>query len=623
MARTTEENRMKYSLIVVSYNAVDDLYALLKSIKESKIEDAEVVLVDNSPEPLFGDYKPPADCRIPFVSMYSGKNVGFAAACNEGAKAAKGDILIFVNPDCEVYDDWADRLCARLEMPGIVAVGPLASGFVSAYQPARLYGVETLGKPAYDECLEKFAGQTLTGVKVLIGFFLAIKKSVYMDIGMMDEGCFLGSDDLDLSLRLRDTYGPECLAVAKDVCVMHAGHKSFQSRPSKIVDGLIKDSEDYLREKLYVKYGGKPPSAHELWGVAFWDTERPRPMTLTVAMICRNETENLRVLLPQLWFADEIIIADTSVFGEVMEIPHFDGISEKIKVVKFPWVNDFAAARNFSCAQATKEWILWLDADDRVTEHAGKLIRAALDKPGWRTWNKNVAFEFIVTNSESSSEQFHQMRLYPNNPAVTWRNKVHENPLNSLCDLGITPIATDIPIFHTGYATLEIRQAKHDRNMAILEEEGDSPGKFFNMGNSWSSVHDWAKAEANYRAILEGTFPAPLDESFKDHIRYMVAMCLFQQRKMDEAGPYLNDNKKPCSVALLGEYHYNKGNMDEALIAFREYLRLTKEPYFDPWMSWRPMLRKKAASYLVKILPRLESELVEVINAECPEVLSG
>ena len=36
------------------------------------------------------------------------------------------------------------------------------------------------------------------------------------------------------------------------------------------------------------------------------------------------------------------------------------------KVSTFPWVDDFSAARNFALSKATANWILWLDADDRI-----------------------------------------------------------------------------------------------------------------------------------------------------------------------------------------------------------------------------------------------------------------
>lgn len=632
---------MKYSLIIVAYKAEDYLRKCLKSIKDSDIQDAEIVVVDNSPEQIFGDSKPPAACRLPFRAIWKGENLGFAEGCNLGARNSSGEILVFVNPDTEVYTDWAERLSERL-VDGVVAVGPIASGFISGFQKASSYGITTLGRVAYDEAKDKFAGETLVGVKVLIGFFLMMRRKEFDEVGGMDKGCFLGCDDLDLSLRLRDMYGENCLAVAKDVCIMHDGHKSFESRPSKEVEKLIQESENHLREKLYAKHGGKPPSASELWGPAYFNTERIRPMTLSVCMIVRNEYKNLSKLIPQMQFADEIVLVNTD--------PSYDGLKSinemqkcsdlqtftedgngilrgKIKYHTFPWTKNFSEARNFALSKCTGDWVLWIDADDRIPEMTGKLIRAAMDKPGWKTWNRHCAFEFIVKNTNEGDTdqrafQFHQMRLFPNLPGVKWTNRVHENALNSLMDMGIQFIPTDITIHHTGYSDPEILKAKHARNMELLEMEEDSPAKRFNIGNSHGTVNDWDKAATEYKTVLETKWAESLDAGFIDHVRFMVAVSLFHQDKIKDAAPYLDGNKKPDSVHLLGEWHLKMGDKDAAYIAFREYLRLTAKPSFDPWMSFRYLMRRHAYHHLIGILSDITEETIKGADTEYPGLLS-
>jgi len=619
---------MKYSLIIVAYKAETYLRKCLKSIKESKIEDAEVILVDNSPEPIFGDKKEPANCRLPFKAIWDGQNLGFAGGCNLGVKFAKGEILVFVNPDTEVYEDWADRLAARLNAE-TVAVGPMASGYVSGYQKAQMYGVQSLGLKAWKECRKKFKGQTMVGVKVLIGFFLMMTRKVFDDVGGMDEACFLGSDDLDLSLRLRDMYGDKALAVAKDVCIMHDGNKSFQSRPSKEVEALVKQSEDHVREKLYIKYKGKPPSATELWGAPFWNTERERPMTVSVSMITSNESQNLRELLPQLGFADEIIICENGSKASKRWFKDFRRFCpakfrDKVKVFDYKWISRFGDARTFSLSKCTSDWILWLDADDRVPEHSGKLIRALLDKPGWKTWNKRCCFEFIVTNTgmvEAEDNTFHQMRLFPNLPGIKWTGRVHENVGNSLFDLGTEFIPTDIGILHTGYSNPELLKQKHARNKALLDLDDDTPAKRFNLGNSWGTIGEWGKAEAEYRSILTMEWSQKLNASFLDHVRYMVGISMQHQGKLKEAAPMLDGNKKPDCVHLLGEFHMANEDFDAAFIAYREYLNLTAKPVYDPWMSWRPKLRKHAYSQIIRLLLKFEEQAVNGANAEYPTLL--
>src|SRR3989442_14987598 len=54
------------------------------------------------------------------------------------------------------------------------------------------------------------------------------------------------------------------------------------------------------------------------------------------------------------------------------------------RVFRFPWVDDFAAARNESLRYATGEWVFWMDADDRLDEanrvKLGTLIAGLTDE---------------------------------------------------------------------------------------------------------------------------------------------------------------------------------------------------------------------------------------------------
>ena len=86
-------------------------------------------------------------------------------------------------------------------------------------------------------------------------------------------------------------------------------------------------------------------------------------MELSTALIVKNELNNLKELIPQISkFSDEIVIADTgSTDGTLEFLKNNNIIFKKIK-----WNNDFSYARNESVKLASKDFIMWLDADDRV-----------------------------------------------------------------------------------------------------------------------------------------------------------------------------------------------------------------------------------------------------------------
>lgn len=93
--------------------------------------------------------------------------------------------------------------------------------------------------------------------------------------------------------------------------------------------------------------------------------QKKKMATVSLCMIVRNEEEVLdRCLSSVQNLVDEIIIVDTGSTDRTKEIAQ----RYTQKVYDFEWVDDFSKARNFSFNKASKEYILWLDADDIVGE---------------------------------------------------------------------------------------------------------------------------------------------------------------------------------------------------------------------------------------------------------------
>lgn len=87
----------------------------------------------------------------------------------------------------------------------------------------------------------------------------------------------------------------------------------------------------------------------------------------------KNEEEVIgRCLESVKDLVDEINIVDTGSTDNTKQI--VEQYTERI--FDFEWIQHFAAARNYSFQQATKEFILWLDADDVFTEEDQKKFKA-------------------------------------------------------------------------------------------------------------------------------------------------------------------------------------------------------------------------------------------------------
>lgn len=144
--------------------------------------------------------------------------------------------------------------------------------------------------------------------------------------------------------------------------------------------------------------------------------------TISLCMIVRDEEQTLaRCLDSVAGLVDEIVVTDTGSADRTKEIAAQYG-----RVVDFPWCDDFAAARNFSFAQATKDYILWLDADD-VMEPADQERFAQL-KAGLDGTADVVLLPYHTALDENGQPAFtyFRERLLRRAAGFQWEGAVHE-----------------------------------------------------------------------------------------------------------------------------------------------------------------------------------------------------
>ncbi len=115
---------------------------------------------------------------------------------------------------------------------------------------------------------------------------------------------------------------------------------------------------------------------------------------LSLCMIVKDEIDYIEECLKKVSpYVDEMIIVDTgSTDGTLEVLEKFD-----CKVYHFEWCNDFAKARNFSVNKASHNWILFLDADEHVTEFDAEEVRK-LTSTNYGEIVGNITIRSFVTN---------------------------------------------------------------------------------------------------------------------------------------------------------------------------------------------------------------------------------
>ncbi|WP_417351791.1 glycosyltransferase family 2 protein [Flavobacterium alkalisoli] len=210
---------MQLSVIILNYNVRYFLEQCVLSVQKAlKDIDGEIIVVDNnSPD----DSCAMMNQRFPEVTLIENKdNAGFPKGNNIGVAAAKGEYICILNPDTVVAEDTFKKVLQFAKSKtnlGIVGV-KLVDGRGN-FLPESKRGVPTpwvaftkitaLNKAFSKSSLfNKYYVQHLsedqTGeVDILVGAFMVMKRELYLEVGGFDEGCFMYSDDIDLSYTVQ------------------------------------------------------------------------------------------------------------------------------------------------------------------------------------------------------------------------------------------------------------------------------------------------------------------------------------------------------------------------------------------------------------------------------------
>ena len=162
-------------------------------------------------------------------------NEGFAGNCNRGARAAVGDVLVFLNNDCTVHEGWLEPLEAALD--GYPVAGSLLLYPDGSVQHA---GVNVLRDPTGAlEGRNVTVGRSASEVQAVTGASLAIDADLFWSVGGFDTGYWNGYEDLDLCFKITEHTGRRCWFAAESVAT-HLESVSGPERWSKVNDNIAR-----------------------------------------------------------------------------------------------------------------------------------------------------------------------------------------------------------------------------------------------------------------------------------------------------------------------------------------------------------------------------------------------
>ncbi len=215
------------AVIVVTYNHADAIGRPLAALADELRDEDELIVVDNASSD--GTPAVVAELAPAATLLEAAANLGFPAACNLGAGAARADLLCFLNPDAVPEPGFRDAI----ERPALDGSGWTAwQALVASDGGERVSsagGVLHFSGVAWAGAAGRPRGATVERVGFLSGACLAVGRERFLQLGGFAGDYFLYHEDVDLSLRVLLAGGS--IGVCADAVVDH--DYDFDKGPAK------------------------------------------------------------------------------------------------------------------------------------------------------------------------------------------------------------------------------------------------------------------------------------------------------------------------------------------------------------------------------------------------------
>lgn len=318
---------------------------------------------------------------------------------------------------------------------------------------------------------------------------------------------------------------------------------------------------------------------------------------LALSMIVRDAAGTLDACLRSAkGVVDEIVIADTGSNDSTVEI----ALGHEARVIHIPWENDFASARNRALAEVTADWVLSLDADERLDPESVRAIPSLLGKAsvaGYQVTIRNyvMSLEDRIWDRPATPNisqwpdaqpfpayvEHENVRLFRRDPRIRFVGRVHESVGPSIENSGLKLGHAPFLIHHFGLAADQKTRARknifyRDLGRQKIVEMPDNPQAYLelgmveldNFGNVAEALRHFERAcELNPRLGVAWFFAGLAH--FKLGAHREAIRCLKGAQKQGHLTSFVAET--------IGDAHYNLGEFPQAVRAYKQAIESARD----------------------------------------------
>ncbi|MDR3469694.1 MAG: glycosyltransferase [Xanthobacteraceae bacterium] len=325
--------------------------------------------------------------------------------------------------------------------------------------------------------------------------------------------------------------------------------------------------------------------------------------SVTAALIVRDEAAVIADCLRSLaGRVDEIVVVDTGSRDDTIDI----ATKFPIRLHHFTWCDDFSAARNFALEQARSDWILYIDADERLdVPDDDALPRALADgtKVAWR----------LRLHPRVGWTGYSELRLFRNDPRIRFRGVIHETIWPGIEAVmgtdGREVGSSDLSLHHVGYEADQ--RPKNPRNIPLLRDHlARDPDNLFCWwhlgdclrlaGDEEAAAEAWANGIARHRAL------APDARSGLGNSILHLALLKLRHRRGEAVDDLLAEALEnfPDNLALqwmVAQVAVDRGDHDTARPILERLLAIDGDAFFEPQLAYDKALFSHLSAELLAL----------------------
>lgn len=274
--------------------------------------------------------------------------------------------------------------------------------------------------------------------------------------------------------------------------------------------------------------------------------------TISLCMIVKDEEESLDKCLKSVSsIVEEIIIVITSDNQKTYEIAN----KYTKNIYYFQWINDFSKARNFAISKASKDYYLWLDADDYINEEEKDKIVVLKDD------NEDIDIYYFLYDFDDNYMPFYRERLIKNNNKYLFKGRIHE---------AIIPSGNTKNV-HITITQQRIEKGLTDRNIKIFEsfkEDEFTTRDYYYYARELYRHGKYEKAKDYFNRHINCN-----DSFYLDKIDSLYFLSILSNN-INESNSYLIDTfklslPKPNILCTLANNYLKQNKIEEAIYYYK------------------------------------------------------